>query len=393
MKISRTLLFCASLLTTPWLVSAQQAPAPVDIASVSARLELAPGLRILDAYVFPFIDENHDLQTETGDIVSSDITGNLRCLTITPSLMIFTGLSYKNPQRPSEVQCIVYSYHIAKGARTLARTVVRGWPASEDEAHHIGFNNRILLVYLWDRNAQKHMIVRITGDWESLGLDIPSASPTATPTSTPTPESAPTDTPTAVPTATPGNQIIPTMGTAFTYQGHLMESGNPANGVYDLEFKLYDAEIGGTQIAESITLDDVTVAGGLFKVDLDFGEQVFDGEARFAQIGVRGGANDGAYTAIGTRQRLNPTPYAIYSLSAGSARSISGVRAQAAANNEISTNSTEWVDMEGMSLNVTTGNRPVLILFTAGGIALEIPLYVQIRSECVKSNETAPFGN
>ncbi|HOE12415.1 MAG TPA: hypothetical protein PKJ23_13435 [bacterium] len=237
------------------------------------------------------------------------------------------------------------------------------------------------------------MIVRITGDWESLGLDIPSASPTATPTSTPTPESAPTDTPTAVPTATPGNQIIPTMGTAFTYQGHLMESGNPANGVYDLEFKLYDAEIGGTQIAESITLDDVTVAGGLFKVDLDFGEQVFDGEARFAQIGVRGGANDGAYTAIGTRQRLNPTPYAIYSLSAGSARSISGVRAQAAANNEISTNSTEWVDMEGMSLNVTTGNRPVLILFTAGGIALEIPLYVQIRSECVKSNETAPFGN
>lgn len=29
-------------------------------------------------------------------------------------------------------------------------------------------------------------------------------------------------------------------GTAFTYQGRLMDGGSPANGSYDLEFRLYD---------------------------------------------------------------------------------------------------------------------------------------------------------
>ncbi len=34
--------------------------------------------------------------------------------------------------------------------------------------------------------------------------------------------------------------------TAFTYQGKLSDAGSPANGQYQLQFKLYDA--GGTQI-------------------------------------------------------------------------------------------------------------------------------------------------
>jgi hypothetical protein len=35
-------------------------------------------------------------------------------------------------------------------------------------------------------------------------------------------------------------------GTAFTYQGRLSAGGNPASGVYDLSFALYDAASGGT---------------------------------------------------------------------------------------------------------------------------------------------------
>ncbi len=49
-------------------------------------------------------------------------------------------------------------------------------------------------------------------------------------------------------------------GTAFTYQGRLMESGSPADGTYDFHFALYDAESGGSQIGPALSVEDVTVS-------------------------------------------------------------------------------------------------------------------------------------
>lgn len=44
----------------------------------------------------------------------------------------------------------------------------------------------------------------------------------------------------------PAPLIDPTdMGTAFTYQGRLISGGNPANGVYDFKFSLYDDKKAG----------------------------------------------------------------------------------------------------------------------------------------------------
>ena len=54
--------------------------------------------------------------------------------------------------------------------------------------------------------------------------------------------------------------------TAFSYQGRLADAGAPANGVYDLEFALYDAPAGGTLLG-TVAKDDVAVAGGLFGVE------------------------------------------------------------------------------------------------------------------------------
>ena len=59
--------------------------------------------------------------------------------------------------------------------------------------------------------------------------------------------------------------------TAFTYQGRLTDGGNAASGLYDLQFKLFDAVTGGNQIATTVTRDDVTVTGGVFSTGLDFG--------------------------------------------------------------------------------------------------------------------------
>jgi hypothetical protein len=105
-----------------------------------------------------------------------------------------------------------------------------------------------------------------------------------------------------------GSPQLAPVGTAFTYQGKLLDSGAPANGTYDFTFALYDALSGGAQVGGTITLDNVTVTDGLFTVQLDFGA-VFDGTAFYLEIGVRPGSG-GAYTTLAPRQALTAAPYA-----------------------------------------------------------------------------------
>ena len=107
------------------------------------------------------------------------------------------------------------------------------------------------------------------------------------------------------------------LGTAFTYQGRLTDGVSPANGNYDFEFRLFDVSSGSTALA-TVALNDIPVSQGLFTVVLDFGIGRFTGDARWLEIGVRPGTSPGAFTTLGLRQALTPTPYAIYAASAPS---------------------------------------------------------------------------
>jgi hypothetical protein len=100
-------------------------------------------------------------------------------------------------------------------------------------------------------------------------------------------------------------------GTAFTYQGRMLENGTPPTGAYDLEFTMYDVPVGGVPVLPPVTVEDVAVSGGLFTVSLDFGAAAFTGEARFMDIGVRPGASTGPFTLLSGRQELRPTPNAL----------------------------------------------------------------------------------
>jgi hypothetical protein len=77
------------------------------------------------------------------------------------------------------------------------------------------------------------------------------------------------------------------LGTVVSYQGRLSDGGLPAQGSYDLQFTLYDAETGGAAVAGPIAMAPVAVANGLFTVLIDIGAAGFDGNARWVQIGVR----------------------------------------------------------------------------------------------------------
>lgn len=116
------------------------------------------------------------------------------------------------------------------------------------------------------------------------------------------------------------------MGTAFMYQGRLLDQGSPADGFYDFQFKLFDDDSDGNPVGSDINKADVDVNDGYFTVQLDFGSGVFDGDARWLEIGVRPGEleDPNTYTTLSPRQELTPTPYAIHAQTAGEL-SVGGV--------------------------------------------------------------------
>ena len=123
--------------------------------------------------------------------------------------------------------------------------------------------------------------------------------------------------------------------TSFSYQGKLDDGGNPASGAYDFEFRLFDALSGGTQIGSTFTVNDLNVATGIFTTTLDFGAAAFPGANRWLQISVRPGASTGAYTTLTPRQQVLSTSYAIKSLNAAAADSLSAACVGCVTNTQI----------------------------------------------------------
>jgi hypothetical protein len=103
------------------------------------------------------------------------------------------------------------------------------------------------------------------------------------------------------------------MGTAFTFQGRLLDDNAAADGLYDFQFKLFDSvdEAYGNQEGSDVNKPDVDVIDGYFTVELDFGSDVFTSEERWLEIGVRPGDSSDAYEALRPRQQLTAVPYAL----------------------------------------------------------------------------------
>jgi hypothetical protein len=155
----------------------------------------------------------------------------------------------------------------------------------------------------------------------------------------------------------------------ITYQGSLKDGANPANGIYDFDFRLFDSLAGGIQSGPTLQVNDVTVTGGIFTVNLNFGS-AFPGANRFLEIRVRNNGI-GAYTLLGPRQAVASAPYAIRSLTTaalpnGTASYIQNQNAgpQAASNFSISGSGTASVFDATSQYNLTgwrvlSGNEPL----------------------------------
>lgn len=116
-------------------------------------------------------------------------------------------------------------------------------------------------------------------------------------------------------------------GNGFTYQGNLNSGTGPANGLYDFTFQLFNAQTLGIGVQPVVTNLATGVTNGLFTVTLNFPDGVFTGTSYWLEIGVRtNGAS--AFTILSPRQALTPTPYALFSPTAGVAESANSVSAE-----------------------------------------------------------------
>ncbi len=116
------------------------------------------------------------------------------------------------------------------------------------------------------------------------------------------------------------------LGTGWTYQGRLLESGAPVNDSVDLRFTLCESEAAGCTLGTTVVFDGqlgndppVDIIDGLITVELDFGVAAFDGNARWLRVEVRSphDPSDAApYEVLSPRQLLTTAPYALYALNA-----------------------------------------------------------------------------
>ncbi|HEX2837409.1 MAG TPA: hypothetical protein VHN77_04700 [Phycisphaerales bacterium] len=114
------------------------------------------------------------------------------------------------------------------------------------------------------------------------------------------------------------------VSTSFTFQGVVTEGGTPANATYDMKFRLYDASSAGSQVGPALCTDNLTVTGGTFSVQLDFGSTAFAGSKRFIEMSIRPDtgldcSSSAGFTTLDPRQEVTATPYAQHALGAATA--------------------------------------------------------------------------
>jgi hypothetical protein len=97
--------------------------------------------------------------------------------------------------------------------------------------------------------------------------------------------------------------ITATVNSRISYQGVLKEGGTPVTGSRDMIFGLYSDGACTTQAASDIVKNDVQVTDGLFSVELDVDQSLFNGQGLW--LGVEVGGTDIVC------QEILPVPYAL----------------------------------------------------------------------------------
>jgi hypothetical protein len=100
------------------------------------------------------------------------------------------------------------------------------------------------------------------------------------------------------------------VGSSFSYQGQLLDQGQPANQKYDIRILAYHQETGGA-VQMEVDFIDVIVNNGLFTIpEVDLGDSLFQGDEVWLELEVSIAGNDN-FETLAPRQRISAAPYAV----------------------------------------------------------------------------------
>jgi hypothetical protein len=99
--------------------------------------------------------------------------------------------------------------------------------------------------------------------------------------------------------------IVPALHAAepLHYRGTLQDGGKPANGVFELQLQVFDAQSGGKALSETTTLSQVTVRDGRFDAMLDLPASIESRDVAFLQAAIKA-PGDAQFHPLGGRQQI-----------------------------------------------------------------------------------------
>jgi hypothetical protein len=103
-----------------------------------------------------------------------------------------------------------------------------------------------------------------------------------------------------------------TTDTEFTYQGFFKCEGDPYTGLIDISATVFDAQMGGTQVGDTVTVNGVFVQNGTFFVNFDFGAEAFSESGRYLALAIRKPPAK-FFTPLFPRQKVTAAPEALWS--------------------------------------------------------------------------------
>ena len=132
-----------------------------------------------------------------------------------------------------------------------------------------------------------------------------------------------------------------------------------ADGNYDFTLQLLTEETNGLPIGNPVTVSNVPVRQGLFRIPLP-GEPVEmgDGSVRYLSIGVRPSFTGGTFQALVPAVQLAPTPQAFYAFTAGTVADLTPGQAVTSLNGL--TDGVNLVAGSGISIGGAGGNSLII---------------------------------